>query len=146
MDIGGSIWTEGVSKVTAEEYLEQIRKIDTIIINKLNDYNRWVEIAEGMGGFSVGDKVQTSRNLHQIPNAIGKYIDIEKDIEVLKERRKAIIKMMERLPENEYRLLYSVYVENKMLKELPSLFDKSYDWVKKTKARALRNVQRMLDE
>ena len=135
-----------MSKVTAEEYLEQIRKIDTIIINKLNDYHRWVEIAEGIGGFSVGDKVQSSKNLHQIPNAIGKYIDIEREIEELKRKRQAIIGTIERLPSIEYRLLYQIYVEDKMVKELPSLFGMSYDWVKKTKARALKSVQRMLDE
>jgi DNA-directed RNA polymerase specialized sigma subunit len=137
---------QGGDNVTAEEYLEQIRKIDTIIINKLNDYHRWVEIAEGMGGVSVGDRVQTSKNLHQIPDAIGRYIDIEREIEELKRKRQAIIGTIERLPSIEYRLLYQIYVNEKMLKELPSMFGMSYDWVKKTKARALRNVQAILDE
>ena len=132
--------------MTAEAYLEQIGKIDTIIINKLNDYKRWVEVAEGLGGFSVGDRVQTTKNLHQIPDAIGKYIDIEREIEELKKKRLAIIGSIEVLPPNEYKILYGIYVDGKSLKELSIESDKSYGWAKVEKAKGLGNIQRMLDE
>ena len=45
--------------MTAEKYLEQIRMLDDMILTKLKEYNRWVSIAEGMGGFSVSDRVQS---------------------------------------------------------------------------------------
>ena len=132
--------------MTAEKYLEQIRKIDAIIINKLGDHRRWVEIAEGIGGFSVGERVQSSRNLHRGADAIGNYIDIESEIKALREQRQEMIDTIEKLPCDEYKVIYKIFVEGYMLKEIPSLFDKSYDWAKKTKRDALRNLQDILDK
>ena len=132
--------------MTAEKYLEQIQKIDAIIINKLKDHKRWVEIAEGLGGFSVGERVQSSRNLHRGADAIGNYIDIESEIKALRERRQEMIDTIEKLPCDEYKVIYKIFVEGYMLKEIPSLFDKSYDWAKKTKRDALRNLQEILDK
>lgn len=133
--------------MTAEQYLNQIKKIDAIIINKLDEYKRWVDIAEGMGGFSVGDKVQSSRNLQQIPNAIGRYVDIDKEIEDLKKKRQAIIRTLERLPPIEYKILYDLFVKDEDcgLKELAYHFKKSYSWVKKRKNKGLMMVQDILD-
>ena len=132
--------------MTAEKYLEQIRKIDAIIINKLGDHRRWVEIAEGIGGFSVGERVQSSRNLHRGADAIGNYIDLESEIKALREKRQGIIDTIEGLPCDEYKVIYKIFVEGYMLKEIPSLFDKSYDWAKKTKRDALKRIQEFLDE
>lgn len=132
--------------MTAEKYLEQIQKIDAIIINKLGDHRRWVEIAEGIGGFSVGERVQSSRNLHRGADAIGNYIDIESEIKALREQRQGMIDTIEKLPCDEYKVIYKIFVEGYMLKEIPSLFDKSYDWAKKTKRDALRNLQDILDK
>jgi hypothetical protein len=128
----------------AEEYLLQIAKLDNIIINKLNDYNRWVTIAEGLGGFSVGDRVQASRNLQRGSDAVLRYIDIEREIKQLRQKRQDIISTIERLSVNEYKVLYGVYVEGKMLKECT--FGMSYEWAKTTKEKALAHVQAIIDE
>lgn len=130
----------------AVEYLEQIKKIDVIILNKRKERQRWASIADGLGGFSVSDRVQTSRNLHRGSDAIGEYIDIDREIEELEAKRQGIIDTIQRLPYNEYRVLYMLYVEEHMLKELPSEFNKSYAWVKDKKRKALKHVQNILDE
>lgn len=132
--------------MTAEQYLEQIQKLDVIIINKLADYNRWVAIAGGLGGVSVGDRVQSSRNLQRGSDAIGRYIDIEREIDALKQKRLDIIKTVEQLPPIEYDLIYRLYVQGHSLKEIAYHFDKSYDWVKKRKRKALGMVQKLIDE
>ena len=132
--------------MTAERYLEQIKKIDAIISNKLKEYKRWVDVAEGLGGFSVGEKVQTSRNLQQIPDAIGRYIDIEREIAEYNRQRAAIIANLEKLPRIEYDFLYKLYVEGFSYKEIAYHFDRSYDWVKRKKRVALRLLQEILDE
>lgn len=132
--------------MTAERYLEQIKKLDAIISNKLKDYKRWVGIAEGLGGFSAGERVQTSRNLHQIPEAIGRYIDIEGEIEGYRKQRADIIATLERLPQTEYDLLYKLYVEGSRPKEIAYRFDRSYEWVMKEKRKALDSLQRILDK
>ena len=132
--------------LNAEQYLRQIRKLDFMLENKVRDHARWVEVAEGLGGCSAGDKVQTSRNLHQIPDAIGKYIDIEREIVELRAQRAEIIRTIEQLPPTDYDLIYRLYVQEQSIKEVAYHFGRSYGWAKAKKRAALGLVQTMLDE
>lgn len=127
-------------------YLERIKKIDSIIRNKLRDHARWVEVAEGLGGASDGERVQSSRNLHRGADAIGNYIDIEAEIRSLKRERQEIIETIERLPSAEYELVYRLYVQDYSMKEIAYQLGKSYEWVKVKKRRALQLVQALIDE
>ena len=104
--------------MTAIEYVLQISQLDEIIKHKLVDYKRWVEVAEGLGGFAVGERVQASKNLHQIPEAIGRYIDLEREIAELREKRAEIIKVIESLPRIEYNVIYKLFVEDITMKEV----------------------------
>ena len=128
----------------AKEYLERVKKIDIIIKNKLKEHRRWVEVAEGLGVSSTSDKVKSSRNLHQIPNAIGSYIDIESEIAELQNERKAIIHTIEKLPPDEYEVLYKLYVEDLTIKEVAYQCGRSYDWVKVKKRYGLIMVQELI--
>ena len=130
----------------AEKYLSRIILIDAIISNKKEEYNRCVKIAEGLGDFSVSERVQTSRNLHSGQNAIIKYIDIENEIKALEKERQAIIHTLEQLPPDEYKVLYKIYVNEHTLKEISYSAGKSYEWVKKVKQKALKRVQLILDK
>lgn len=137
---------KGGGRMQAERYLEQIKKLDAIISNKRAERKRWESIADSMGGFSVGDRVQASRNLHRGSDAIAEYLDIDTEIKALTAKKKAILDTLQRLPCNEYNVLYKIYVEGKMLKELPSECYKSYEWCKKKKQRGLMLLQNILDE
>ena len=130
----------------AEEYLDQIKKIDAIIRNKSEDYRRWVDLASGLGDFSVSERVQSSRNLQKNSNAIINYIAIEQEIDELKRKRAEIIRTMEQLPSIEYKILYKLYVEDYTRKEVAYLFHRSYEWVKKKRQRGLKLIQKMIDE
>lgn len=132
--------------MTAEEYLSQIRKIDAMIINKKRDYKRWLDIADGLGGFSIAERVQTTRNLQRGSDAIAEYLGIEEEIKELEKKRQSIIDTLEKLPFYEYTILYMIYVDGYMVKEIPSCFDKSYEWVKKTKRKAIKRLQNILDK
>ncbi len=132
--------------MTAEEYLDQIQKIDDIISNKREDYKRWVEIASGLGDFSVSERVQSSRNLQKNQNAIISYVAIEQEIDELERKRQAVISTIERLPSAEYKVIYKLYVKDYTLKEVAYSFKRSYEWAKKKKQRGLRLIQGMIDE
>lgn len=132
--------------MSAEQYLERIKKIDEMIRNKKEDHQRWVEIAEGLGGFSVGDKVQSSRNLRQIPDAIGRYIDIEQEINDLEQERQRIIKTIEKLPIDEYKILYGIYVKDSTMKDLAYSLGKSYRWVKQKRVDGLERVAELIGD
>jgi DNA-directed RNA polymerase specialized sigma24 family protein len=130
----------------AEQYIRQVKKYDYIIANKVKEYNKWVEVADSMGGCSTGDKVQAQRNLHKGADAISRYIDIESEIKELRLKRQAILNTMQQLDPIEYEVLYKIYLEDLMLKELCSIFNKSYTWVKDEKRKALRHLQQIIDK
>lgn len=130
----------------AEQYLDRVKKIDAMIENKLRDRAKWVEVAQSLGGDSDGDRVQSSRNLHRGADAIGNYIDLEREIEALKAERSEIIKTIERLPVEEYDVIYKLYVGEYSMKELVYRYGKSYEWVKGKKKNALNLIQAMLNE
>lgn len=132
--------------MTAEQYLERVKKIDALLNNKVKEYKRWVEAAEGVGGFSVSERVKSSGNLQKMPMAIANYLDIEQEIEALKLERRAIIKNLERLPPIEYELLHKSYIQDYTLYEIADYFGKSYDWAKKKKRTALNLLQEIIDE
>jgi hypothetical protein len=135
-----------VIELTAEEYLEQIKKIDAMISNKKRDYERWANVADGLGDFSVSERVKTSRNLHRGSDAIIEYISIEGEIKALEKKRKGIIETLQQLPCDEYKILYAIYVDGCRVKELPSRFKMSNAWVKWKKRQALDHVQILIDK
>lgn len=132
--------------MTAEQYLSQIEKLDTEIAIKQKEYARLLARAKSMGGLSIGERVQATRNLQRDADTICEYIDVEREINALKSKKRAILDTIKKLPSKEYRILYRVYAEGAMIKELPSEFKKSYSWVQMKKRRALEHLQIILDE
>lgn len=132
--------------MTAEQYLEQIQIINSLIAGELKERRRLENIALSLGGFSVSERVQSSRNLHRDADAIGDYCDVDRRIKALEGERDAIIYDLRKLPLNECKVLYKIYAEGYMLKELPSEFHKSYAWVKMKKRRGLDILQEIIDK
>lgn len=140
----------------AETYLERIKKIDVLILNKTREHRRWVDSAEGLSGDAAGERVQSSRNLQRVADAIGNYIDLEREIKALEAEKQNIIRTIEHLPSVEYDILHKLYVgkyDKKLdrmqyatLKDIAYQYKKSYDWAKKKKQRALRLLGAVLDE
>lgn len=132
----------------ATEYLERYKKIDAVIMNKLEQHRRWVQIAEGLGGASTGERVQASRKLDQIPNAIVNYIYIEQEIAALKREQEGIIKTLERLPREEYETLYILYIKDgdNGLKDVAYHFRKSYETAKRYKQMGLEKIERIIQK
>jgi DNA-directed RNA polymerase specialized sigma subunit len=148
-----------VNALRADEYLDQIAKIDAIVINKSeeskkldDEYKRLKALASGLGGFSVSERVQSTRDLQKNAHMIIDYVDIEqeikkimREIDELKRKRAEIIKNIERLPSAEYKVIYALFVQDCTLKEVAYKCQKSYEWVKQKKARGLKLIQTMID-
>lgn len=134
-------------RLNAEQFIKRINKIDALIFVKRKQYQRLVDVAEGMsGGFTVGDRVQSSPNLHKGADAVASYVVIEEEIEKLLGEKSRILAVLERLPEKEYRILYAYYVEEQSLKEIAFEHKMSYEWTKKKKHDALTRLQKILDK
>jgi hypothetical protein len=132
----------------ATEYLERYKKIDAVIMNKLDQHRRWVQIAEGLGGASTGERVQASRKLDQIPNAIVNYIYIEQEIAALKREQEGIIKTLERLPREEYETLYILYIKDgdNSLKDVAYHLRKSYETAKRYKQMGIEKIEKIIQK
>jgi DNA-directed RNA polymerase sigma subunit (sigma70/sigma32) len=131
-----------------EKYLSRIKKIDTLISNKKNEYKRLKDIAYGLGGYSEGERVMSSKTYDKSANAICHYVDIEKEIDKLESERAAIIDNINSLPSDECKIIYKLYVQYEQdytLKELSYEFKRSYAWVKKKKKKAMNLLKKMVE-
>lgn len=141
---------EGIKEMKAKDFLRELKKINKMIENKMFEKEQWKSIALGTTSNSSGERVQSSGSKQKMSDAIDKYIDIESEIDSmiddLIEKRKDVISVIERLNETEYDLLHKVYVQYHTLDEAAVICDKSYSWVTTTHGRALKNVQKILNE
>lgn len=133
--------------MNAEQYLKRIEKIDALTHDKLEDHQRWIDIANSLGGSSGGERVQTGRCFDKIQNAVAHYSDIEREIEKLISERKTIIATIEKLPVLEYKIIYVLYVSRKCktVKEIAGMLSISLDSAKKHKTNGLRLIQEMIE-
>jgi DNA-directed RNA polymerase specialized sigma subunit len=136
--------------VTAKEFLQQIRKLDKLIENKIAESLQWREIANNTTVNMSGEKVQSSGNHDTVANAICTYLDLEveiqKRIDELVAARQDVISVIEQLNVAEYDLLHKFYVQDFTLQEIASMYDMSYNWATTTHGRALKQVQTILNK
>lgn len=134
----------------AKDFLLQVRKLDKMIENKLAEVQRWKDIANNTSANVTGDRVQTSGNPFKISDAIGRYIDLEHEInrciDELIDTKKDVISVIEQLNATEYDLLHKVYIQDIPLYEVANIYDRTYNWATTTQGRALKNVQKIIDE
>ncbi len=136
--------------MNAKEYLRQIRKIDSMIKNKIDEAEHWKSVAQNIGTYSDGERVQSSGNKQKMADAVCRYVSIEQDIDksvaALILIRKEVIETIEQLETAEYDILHKTYVQYKDFTEIADMMGKSYSWVTTIHGRALANLQKILKE
>lgn len=134
--------------MTGKEYVEQIRKLDTLINNKLTESQQWFDLAMNITPKADGERVQSSGNQQKMASAIEKCIDIERETNALIDtyisKKKEIIKTIEQLPEAEYDVLHKIYVQYKTLYEVADERDIAYSWATSLHGRALKSLENIL--
>ena len=141
---------KGSGEVKAKEYLQQLKKLDVLISNKLIEIDQWKAIASGTTACSEGERVQASGSQQKMADAVVRYMDIQgeldADIDRFIDTKMDVIRTIETLNPTEYDLLHMVYVQFLTLDDVAAKYDKSYSWATSVKGRAMANVQRILDE
>jgi uncharacterized protein YukE len=134
----------------AKTYLKQIKKLNTLIENKKIEIEQLQAAAEGASSSLFSERVQTSVNPDRMANAIGKYIELEKELEKRLQElisvRQEIISTIEQLDTVEYDTLHMIYVQNLTFYDVSAKYDKSYSWSTTIHGRALKSVQKILDK
>lgn len=135
--------------MNAKEYLLQIRKIDKIINNRIEEAEHWRSVATGTTAYSEGDRVQSSGNKQKMENAVCRYLQMEAEvneyIDKLVDVRQEILLTIENLPTADYEVLHKAYVQCKNFTVIAFEMGKSRSWVTSVHDRALQGVQQMLD-
>lgn len=147
----------------AKDFLLQVRKLNKIIENKLMEKEQWRTIAMGTTAQYGGERVQTSGSQQKMADAVGKYLDMDKEIDSyidkLVDTKNDVIAVIEQLKNPaEYDLLHKVYIgvigspkdgepiRYLTLDEVAELYDRTHGWGTTVHGRALQHVQEILDE
>lgn len=136
--------------IEAKSFLLQLNKLDKMIRNKLIEKEQWQAIAMGTTAQMGSERVQSSGSQQKMADAIGRYIDMEAEIDrcidELIDTKKDVISVIEQLDAIEYDILHVVYVQYLTLEDFADKYDRSYRWATSVHGRALQNVQRILDK
>ena len=127
-----------------DKYLRDISLIDSKIANKVYELEMWKEIAEG-SGMGDGERVQASSNQQKMADAVIKYADIEKEIEMLRVEKRLFVERIERLPRNCYILLHDLYIKGLTLKESARMNKQKYTNATTMHARAKKELMRVIE-
>jgi DNA-directed RNA polymerase specialized sigma24 family protein len=133
----------------AKDYLKQVRKLDSLIKNKLIEKQQWMDVALGITPQISADRVQSSGNQQKMASAVDKCIEIEQEldeyVDKLIEKKREILSVLEQLSPKKYDVMHAVYVQFQTFGETAYSMNKSYSWVKGTHSKAIKEVQRIID-
>ena len=137
----------------AQDYLKQLKKLDKLIENKLAERDQWYAISTAVTQRISADRVQASSNPHKMEDAVLKLVEVEKElddaIDAFVDLKREIIATVTKLSEtNEtyYDVLHKIYVQYRTLDEVADMYNNSRNWADQTHGRALRMVQRIIDD
>lgn len=136
--------------MTAENFLEGYKKIDTIIKNKESKRASLEAAAVSVTSHLNPDKVQTSGSKQKMAESVNEALDLTKEIEALEPQRTQIRheieSVIEKLPLLRYTILFKKYIEFWEDQEIADAVDRVKDTVKRQTEIALKEVQHILDE
>lgn len=134
----------------AKLFLRQLKKLDYMIENKTIERNQWKSIATSTTAQMCGERVQTSGSKQKMADAVGIYMDIEREvdeyIDMLVAKKKDIISVIEQLDAGEYDIMHKRYVQYLTIEEIAACKNKTPSSIKGTHRAALGKVQKILDE
>ena len=128
------------------KYLEDIQLIDSKIANKINELNMWREIAQGIGGTSDGERVQSNGISRKMENAVIKCVETEREIERLTWEKAKFIRRIEQLPKRYYDIMHKLYLEGYSLKAYALEYKSKYTNATSTHSRAKRLLRKVILE
>lgn len=135
----------------AKSFLERAQKIMVMIENKQAERKWLLDFATNMTANADGEKVQSSGSNNKTA-ALDRRIDLESeiikgDLEKLFAAKSEIIEVIEQLKSPvQYDALYLIYIQGYDFTEVAAKYNRSYSWATTIHGRALKNVQKILDE
>ena len=133
--------------MNAEDYISQVKALDSMIENSLADSEHWWSIANNTTSNMSGETFDSSHDPHKKEAAICKYLDLKAEADALIAKRDGIIETIKKLNSIEYDILHKLYVQyNWTLKKIASKYDRRYEWASQKHRLALKHLQKLIDE
>lgn len=127
-----------------DKYLDDILKIDSKIANKTYEVIMWKDIAKGSTGRLDGDRVQSSGSKQKMAEAVGKYTDIEAEIEELKQMKVDFIQFIEKLDKQDYMLMHDIYIKGFTVTETARMQGHKDSWGSTRHKRAKERLNKII--
>ena len=117
--------------MTTKQYLNQVRRYDRMISNKLYEIYQLKTLATSISVATDGDRVQSSGNKDRMGNTVARLVDLEREtdklIQVYTEKRQVIISQIDSMEDmNFYDVLFHRYIEGKTFEAISE--DIHYSW------------------
>lgn len=135
-------------KLTAKQYLDQLRVIDTKINQKMEELADLMTAATSTGAIDYSkDRVQTSPQNAQ-ENRICKYVDLDaeinREIDEFVDIKHRVTKEIQELNVDYYiKILFKVYVQYKTVKDVANEIGLSYQYVRDLHKKALKAFEEL---
>lgn len=137
--------------MNAQEWLEQVRKLDQLINAKLAERDRLKEMATDisprpMDGMPFDNTGVASRKME---NAVVRLIDLANDlnklVDMYTKHKEKVVKALEQLPPNEYGVLHRHYIRYMTWDQVAE--DMGYCTVQiwRIRKKALKNLQNVME-
>lgn len=143
----------------ADEYLEQVKDLDSKIENKRDEERELWALATSMTA-SYSDMPHGSGNNDKMTDIVKKIMDAQKrtnaQIDEYVDTKQDVIAHIERLPRKQYDVLYWLYIKKRQNRkngqkwyytwsEVAENLGCSEENIRKTRRRAIKNLQKILD-
>lgn len=135
-------------KLTAKQYLDQLKVIDTKINQKMEELAALMTSATSTGAIDYSkDRVQTSPQNAQ-ENRICKYVDLDAEInreidEFVDIKHRVTKEIQELNVDNYIKILFKVYVQYKTVKDTADEIGMSYQYVRELHKKALKAFEEL---
>ena len=97
-----------------QKWLERVRELDVLIDSKLVERSQLLELATRMGAEMDGMPHAKGNVSDPVGNNVAKLVTLAKEIDALVDQfvdhKQKVIEALERLPENEYKVLHRQYI------------------------------------
>lgn len=135
----------------AKEYLKQVERFDVELECKEVERQQWRDLTVRITANMEGERVQSSGSQSPMADAAIECVDMEKEIaEVvhkLIDKKKEVTQTIEKVQNPTwYKVLHMIYIRYMDLTEVAEKCNKSYDWAKSVHSKAVKIVQKIIDE
>ena len=128
----------------------QPQKLNAIIQSRLIELQQLKDLARSVTANINQERVKASGDYQKMASLVDRAVDMESEITSLSNQlldiKKEVSSVIEQLNPTEYDLLHKRYIQGMSFYEIANQKGKEYSWVTTVHGRALKNMQKIIDQ